>query len=337
MSYSFEFNVPADPRAMRHVDERAVAALDAALGAGTGAEVMHGIDPRRILTFAAGGPPVWSVAVASRGDVHQFLTYGLSRQLDRSSPFDFELTMRVRQAGPSPMWPMLLLRSIARYHLSTGRQIAPGEFLDMAGPISQVPVAPAERASMPTTHLTTLFIVEGARVPTPAGEIPLRNVVGLAPAELELLESCRAATFAKTLASADPSLTVALDRPTLATNPAFRAAIEQAARSEGSDCKAVCIPGLAWRKEPDAFMISIPPSGAGKLARRIASRLPFGEGLIAHSNATGPGTEVLIVPEAELCVPNWDERRIVLGMPEHSPYLSFLREGQGAEWRLRTG
>jgi hypothetical protein len=238
-----EFTVPSDPRAMRHVNEAAVFALDAALSSALpGGHVMHGIDPRRILTFAAGGPPVWSVAVASRGADHQFLTYGLSRVVDPSAPFDFELAMRVHDPDPSPTWPMLLLRSIARYHVGTGRQITPGQFMDLGGPISQVPVNPAERHLMPTTSKTSVMVLAGPTLPTPAGPISFRNVIGLDMAERELLESCRAATFVSALTAKNPSYVVSLAAPSLADDVEFRGTIEAAAKSEGSDCKVVCVP-----------------------------------------------------------------------------------------------
>ena len=219
-----EFTIPNDPRAMRNVNGGAVESLDAALAASMGgAQVMHGMDPRRILTLAAGGPPVWSVAVASREGIHQFLTYGLSRAVDPASPFAFELALRVRDdASPSPMWPMM-----------------------------------------------------------------------------------------------------------------FNASIEDAAMREGSDCQAFCVPGLRWSDDGSAFAIEIPAASAGKLKRRLLSRLPFGQGLLVHGEEPGPGSEILFMPAEQIGVPDTDAQRLTLELPHASAYVSLLADDQSANWTLR--
>jgi hypothetical protein len=331
-----EFTIPSDPRAMRNVNGPAVEALDAALAAAMGgAQVMHGMDPRRMLTLAAGGPPVWSVAVTSRDGHHQFLTYGLSRAVDPASPFAFELAMRVRDANPAPMWPMMLLRSIARYHFATGRVIAPGQSMDLGGPISQAPLAPAERHTMPTTRMTGVMILGGATIPTPHGPVQLHNVFGLDARERDLLESCKAASFMRELGARNPGFIVGLDAPSLADDASFVTAIEEAAMREGSDCQAFCVPGLRWKDDGTAFVITIPPDSAGKLKRRILSRLPFGQGLLVHGEAAGPGSEILLLPAEQIGVPDSDAQRLTLELPHASAYVNFLADGQRAEWTLR--
>ncbi|HEY1954009.1 MAG TPA: suppressor of fused domain protein [Polyangiaceae bacterium] len=333
---SIEFEIPKGPGAMRSANGGAVEALDAALAASMGgANVLHGFDPRRIVAFAAGGPPVWSVAFASRDGHHQFLTYGLSRAVDPASPFPFELALRVRDPNPAPMWPVMLLRSIARYHFSTGRVIAPGQFIDLGGPISQAPVTPAERHTMPTTHMTAIMTLGGATIPTPHGPIALHNVLGIDARECELLQSCRAESFMRELAKRNPGYVVALDGPSLADDATFVGAIEEAARREGSDCQAVCVPGLRWADDGSAFDITIPAEHAGRLRRRILSRLPFGQGLLAHTDQPGPGGEILFLPAASVDVPEADERRLTLEVPHESPYVSLLADGNRATWKLR--
>jgi hypothetical protein len=331
-----EFTIPSDPRAMRNVNGPAVEALDAALAASMGgAQVMHGMDPRRILTLAAGGPPVWSVAMASRDGHHQFLTYGLSRAIDPASPFPFELALRVRDASPSPMWPMMLLRSIARYHFATGRVIAPGQSMDLGGPISQAPLAPAERHTMPSTRMTGIMILGGATIPTPHGPVQLHNVFGLDARERDLLESCRASAFMRELAARNPGFIVALDAPSLADDAGFSAAIDEAAMREGSDCQAFCVPGLQWKDDGSALTITIPAESAGKLKRRILSRLPFEQGLLVHGEAAGPGSELLLLPAEQIGVPDQNDQRLTLELPHASAYVSLLADNQRAEWTLR--
>lgn len=338
MVQTFQFEIPGDPRALRTIHDDAVAALDAALASALpGCEVMHAIDPRRILNFASGGPPVWSVGVVSHpSGVHQFLTYGLSRALDPAQPFDFELTMRVRSPGAAPMWPTLLLRSIARYHVSSGRPIRPGEFMELGGPISQMPVRPEERSAMPTTRMDTVLVVAGASVPTPRGAVEIRNVVGLDARERELLESCRAQGFCDELRRADPALSVALDSPSHADDPRFCAAIADAAARDGSDCGSFCVPGLRWSDSGSAYEIHVPAGAGAKLKRRLSSRLPFGRGLLVHSEAPGPGTELLVLPGDDLGVPEADPTRLVLQLPLDSPHVTFLADDP-AVWTLRYG
>lgn len=66
MTQSFSFTL--EPNQVRKIHEDAVAAFDAALaGAGTGS-VHHFIDLRRLQTFDAGSPPVWSVATVPTSD-----------------------------------------------------------------------------------------------------------------------------------------------------------------------------------------------------------------------------------------------------------------------------
>jgi hypothetical protein len=221
------------------VNTSAVQALDASLGAMMpGCEVMHGIDPQRVLAFAFGGPPVWSVAVASHPNgVHQFLTYGLSRALDPAMAFGFELTMRVWSPGPPPMWPMFLLRTLARYQLSE-REIRPGEHVDFGAPISQAPMRPEDRAQMPTTRMTTVLVVPGWPLSTPGGPVEVRCVYGLDSRERDLLMSCAGSAFCDELRRYDPSLAVDLASASLADHPTFRAAIVPAQASQAPQPQA---------------------------------------------------------------------------------------------------
>jgi hypothetical protein len=90
VTHSISFSV--GPGEVREVHDDAVAELDEALEAvGTGV-VNHFIDPRRIQTFAAGGPSVWSVATVATEGGALYLTYGFSGAVDPArSQCDFEL------------------------------------------------------------------------------------------------------------------------------------------------------------------------------------------------------------------------------------------------------
>jgi hypothetical protein len=212
------------PNDVREVHDDAVRALDALLHAMLpGATVNHAFDATRMAAMRAGGPPVWSVGIASHpAGFHQLLTYGLSRGIDPSQRFDFELTMRVRSPGAPPMWPVFLLRSLARYQLLE-REIAPGEHIDLGGPISHAAMRPEDRAHMPTTRLTTVVVLPGFAQPTPRGSIEIRSVYGLDSAGQELLQACAPDVFCAELRRFDPTLTIDLDGPTPADHPMFRA------------------------------------------------------------------------------------------------------------------
>src|SRR5689334_9612774 len=111
-----EFTIGPDTQ-LRKPDDAGVGALDDALAALGPGGLLHLMDPRRILAFAAGGPPVWSVAYAPVGPVgrdHLFVTYGLSDRIDpERQGCGFELSIRV-PAAQGAMWPGLFLRALAR-------------------------------------------------------------------------------------------------------------------------------------------------------------------------------------------------------------------------------
>lgn len=335
-THRVEFELPRDPRAMRVIHDDAVTSLDQALAqAVPDAQVMHAIDPRRIVTFPFGGPPVWSVGVVSHpSGIHQFMTYGLSSAIDPAQTYGFELTMRVQSPGPVPAWPTLLLRTIARYHLESGRTIEPGQSWNLGGPISRAPVRAEEQMLMPNTRMNTILVVGGPSLPTPRGPIEIRNVFGLDDAECDLLESCRAARFVDALRRVDPTLAVTLDGPSLAANDAFRQEIEAASAREGSDCRSMCIPGLRWHDDGGAFVVTIPGGAGARLKRRLGTRLPFGEGLLVHDHATGAGTEVRFVPGTALDASPHSASQLVLTIGMASPELMFLGDDP-ASWRLR--
>lgn len=320
---------------MREANSAAVETLDAALASAIpGATVLHAIDPQRVLSFREGGPPLWSVAVASAGGVHQFLSYGLSRAVDSASPFSFELALRVAsQESTPPLWPTLLLRHIARYHLTSGREVRPGQCLPLGGPITRAPLAREHQASMPDTRMNTIFIVGGPTLPTPSGPVEFRTVFALDSEEQKLLELGRASTFARILSEVNPSLTVSLDAPSLVQDTRFM----QAARTEGSDCTAMVVPQLRWEDDGSAVHVRIPKGIGTHLKARIASRLPFGQGLLLHAETPAPYSEVLLLPGDALDMPEQDQTRIVLQMPPQSSHFTFLSDADAAVWTFHYG
>lgn len=282
----------------RGVRTDVVEQLDRALTA-TGGEVTHALDPRRMVRFEDGGPAVWSVGIASLpGGVRQLLTYGLSRAVDPTSPFGFELAIRIADAG-DPMWAVLLLRGLARYQRGSRREIRVGQFMALDASITRAMVAPAERGALIDGPLDTVAMLPGATLPSAAGPIEIRNVYGLDPRGRELLETVSSARFAQRLLAESPTLTVDPRGESLASSDAFAQAVRAASAGEPSDCGSCAIPGLRWSRAAEGFVLQIPAGHAPRVRAMFQARLPFGQPLTVHAVEQGPGTAVLFrAPDA---------------------------------------
>ena len=337
-----------DPRS---VDSAAVEALDTALAAACGvpkARVLHAIDPRRILSFEAGGPAVWSVAVATGAaplPFHLYVTYGLSGSVDprrHEQGLEHELSIRIPATSPEPpLWPTLLLRHLGRYVLTSRRPLRVGEVMPLFAPLSRAALAPELRAGQPDSRLTG-FLVGGdsqlRSVTTYKGPIEIRRIYGIDEAERLLIERWSVAGFGGQIAGRDPTLTTDLDRPSWADDAAIVSAIDDGAEREGSSTTAMALPGVRWERSRDAWTIRLPGGDAAcHLAAVLAGRLPHGRHLLVHDLEPTPQTQVALVPAEELSV--HEERGVlVLGMPSDSFYLKMLASGEkGYEWVFRDG
>jgi len=114
------FELRGEPRAVRN---DVVELIDGALGRVGTSEVLHAIDPGRIVNFAEGGPAVWSVGVvevAAERPYTLFVTYGFSHELspDRERErIHHELSIAVPADCQTQPWAVALLRHLARYVL----------------------------------------------------------------------------------------------------------------------------------------------------------------------------------------------------------------------------
>lgn len=150
----------------RNVNGKAVECLDEALARAAGApvdQILHGIDPRRILSFENGGPPVWSVALcpsSSSPSGFLFVTYGLSKMIDPSTPFEHEMSIRVASNDKEPpSWPMFLLRHLARYQITGGRDLGVGDPMTFAEPITRAAMAPEHQHNQPDSSLRAIGVM----------------------------------------------------------------------------------------------------------------------------------------------------------------------------------
>ncbi|MFN7696562.1 MAG: suppressor of fused domain protein [Deltaproteobacteria bacterium] len=198
---------------LRPVRSDVVDVMDRVLG--RAGEVMHAIDPARIMSFANGGPPVWSVAsvpVTVPRPYGYALTYGMSHQLS-PEPFregiGYEFSIAVAGAQHPDVWAVSLLRHLARYVLSSGNELMVGDVMPCHAPITRIPFPPQYHAMMPNTSVDSIVVVPDPVIPridTPHGPIEVRRIVGVELRELERLGPMPAAARPAARAAVDPLL-----------------------------------------------------------------------------------------------------------------------------------
>jgi hypothetical protein len=336
-------------REPRSIDSTTVDALDTALAAACGvpkASVLHAIDPKRIVSFEAGGPAVWSVAVATGAGPsphHLYVTYGLSGSIDprrHEQNLEHELSIRVPATGASPpLWPTLLLRHLGRYMLSARRELRVGDVMPLHGSISRAALAPEHRSTQPDSALQGLLVGADPQlrgVATYKGTIEVRRIYGIDEAERRMIERWSVAGFGGQVVTRDPTLTTDLYRSSWADDAAIKAAMEEGAEREGSATAALALHGVSWERSRAAWTIRLPGGDSARhLAAVLRGRLPHGRHLLVHDLESRPQSEIALVPSEELYV-NLEGKVLVIGMPTTSMYLTMLARGEpGYEWVFR--
>jgi len=187
---TFELKGPARPVRMEVVES-----IDQALIAIGKTEVLHAIDPGRVVTFKDGGPPVWSVAT-TEVDAHVpytlFVTYGYSHVLSPEPEREgrnFEFSIAVAKSPTHP-WAVALLRHLCRYQLSSGNELMVGDVMPLHAPITCIPFPPQHHAAMPQTDLDSIVVVDDpvlGVINTAHGPIKVRRIVGATMDELRVI------------------------------------------------------------------------------------------------------------------------------------------------------
>lgn len=323
---------------VRETLDAGVKAFDDALDRVGDGEVMHFMDPRRIQTFEAGGPPVWSVASVPIGPDTLYLTYGLSGAIDPARGAGFEMSIRVR--GPSTMWPALFLRGLCRYMITSGRALEVGQFMPFPAPMTRFAVAPMERAQMPDSALDASCFVEDptlGHIQTPSGAVQVRRAVGMHPDELQLMELWSTAGFVSALAQRDPTFTTDIARPSYSTDAAVRAAVEEGSAREGSAFGFVAVPGVRWGEAQGGGITVELPGGhhASRIHRMLRARLPFGRHLLVHDDDPQNPLAVAIEPSEQVGM-RVQGPTVVLNLPFEHPLLTTLENASpdGIRWDL---
>ena len=192
VTHTQTFELKGPPRPVRM---EAVEAIDQALVAIGKTEVMHAIDPARIVTFKDGGPPVWSVAtteVAARVPYTLFVTYGFSHVVSpepERQGKNFEFSIAVARSPTNP-WAVALLRHLCRYQLSSGNELMVGDVMPLHAPITCIAFPPQHHAAMPATSIDSIVVVDDpvlGAIDTPHGPVNVRRIVGVTMADLDVL------------------------------------------------------------------------------------------------------------------------------------------------------
>lgn len=191
VTYSQSFEIKNPPREVR-MD--VVDALDKALGAIGTTEVLHAIDPGRVVNFRDGGPPVWSVALTEVDDppCTLLMTYGFSDILSPDPArqgVNYEFSLAVADSEVQP-WAVALLRHLCRYQLSSGNELMVGDVMPCHAPITCIPFPPQHHAMMPSTELDSIVVVHDPilhTIQTPYGVIGVRRIVGVTMDDLQVL------------------------------------------------------------------------------------------------------------------------------------------------------
>lgn len=336
------------PGDARSIDPTTVDALDTALAAACGvpkASVLHAIDPRRAVSFEAGGPAVWSVAVATGAGPsphHLYVTYGLSGSIDprrHEQKLEHELSIRIPRTGAEPpLWPTLLLRHLGRYMLSARRELRVGDVMPLFDSISRAALAPEHRSTQPASRLQSLLVGSDPQLPgvaTYKGTIEVRRIYGIDEEERRMIERWSVAGFGGQIVARDPTLTTDLDRPSWADDEAIEEAIDEGAEREGSATAAMALSGVRWERNRQTWTVHLPGGDSARhLAAVLDGRLSHGRHLLVHDLESKPQSEVALVPSEELYV-RLEGKVLVIGMPAESAYLTFLKAGQPRyEWQF---
>ena len=284
--------------APRPVRDDVLQLMDDAIGR-LGGELLHAMDPARIVGFEDGGPAVWSVGlveVAGDRPYTLLVTYGFSEILSPEScraGITHEYSLAVPADSPLSPWADALLRHLSRYALTSGSMLHVGDVMPCYAPITCVPFQPEHHAYMPPTSLVGILVTDDPVLPgiaTPHGTIQIRRMVGIDQRGLDRIQTWSTEGFLEELDALDPLLLTALERSSFMDVPAFATIVDMRARHEGSRCPAFVLEAR-WDVTDTHLEIELPGGReAAKLIAALHGRLPFGEPLTVISRVSPPIT-----------------------------------------------
>ena len=193
------------------------------------------------------------------------------------SGFGFELSFRLAAepgATEPPLWPMLLMQSLARYVFTSGNVFHHGHHVNINGPISLG--AP--------THLCALgfaFDQEMPAISTPNGHLAFLQMIGMTMDEERMAQQWETGKLLELLRAQMPSWITDLRRGTLLATAEVASAAYEGIRRDGSSCVAVYA-DLLLVKETKKFLrksvaeVTLGARQIAQLAELLPLRLPFG-------------------------------------------------------------
>jgi hypothetical protein len=284
------------PDAIRPVNEQAAGAIERALG--QLGPVVHPDDPARSVSFAAGGPPVWSVgfvAVPGPRPYTLLVTYGLSYTVSPEparSHVRYELSIAVPHDEPASPWADAFLRAQAHYLLVQHAELAVGECVPFRGvPITKLAFAPDYHATLPDTSLVGILVAQDPVIPmirADAGDIEVRRLVGIDQLEIDRAVTWDPPAFLEEVRRLDPLLLTSPRRATYM--PQLAAAIEPRAERDGSTVEGVLL-DLRWQQIQRTVRIELPQGPAAqRVLAALRGRIGHGRKLIGYSTLAPPIT-----------------------------------------------
>lgn len=229
--------------------------------------------------IAGGNDPIDGISVyrCERGGPHwHYVTYGFSDLHEKSnddpeqSGFGFELTFRLRRGEETepPPWACNVLQNLARYVFRTGNPFGVGHHVPLNGPIA---------LGLETELHSVAFALdpELGAIDTPFGKVEFLQMVGITRDEARAIKRWSSLGMLELLASRDPMMLTALDRPSLLTDPETRATIESRTAEEGSSSAASFTTQLAYRQDDQGVHLQIGAIAIEDLIALLDGRIPF--------------------------------------------------------------
>ena len=292
--------------AIRPVNEQATAAIEQALG--QYGPVLHALDPNRTVSFAAGGPPVWSVGIVSVPGERPYtllMTYGLSYAVSPEparSHVRYELSLAVPLADPATPWGDALLRAQAFYVVDKKAELKLGECVPFRGiPITKMAFAPEFHAQMPDSSLVGMLVARDPVIPTihtPTGEIEVRRLVGIDQMEIDRAVTWDPAALLEMIRGLDPLLLTPLKRPPYI--PQLTPRIQPLVDRDGSSVEGVLLE-MQWRQAQQNISIDLPQGPAAwRALEALKGRVGHNRKLIAFSTVSSPISFVPGAPGMEV-------------------------------------
>ena len=297
--------------AIRQVNEQAAGSIERAL-AQLG-QVVHAVDPSRSTSFAAGGPPVWSVGFVSVPGPRPYtllVTYGLSYTVtpERArSHLRYELSIAIPYDEPASPWGDAFLRAQAHYLITQHADLKVGDCIPFRGvPITKLAFAPEHQMMQPDTSLVGILVAPDPVVPmitSDAGDIEVRRLVGIDQLEIDRAVTWDPPAFLDMVRAVDPLLLTSPRRTSYM--PQLAAAIAPRAEREGSSVEGVLL-DLRWQQQQRMIRIELPQGPASqRVLAAIRGRVGHGRKLIGYSTlapqiAFSPGSPGMEVSPAGL-------------------------------------